>query len=212
MIVRQPDYLKTVDGALIEVPLQTWKDYLTFGTIAAYADYLPAAFVEAQFQFNGTVIDLRAENQPRWKRGVETTEGALGDAVGRLYVERYFKGDAKACIDALIRNLLAAFKAGIDDLEWMSPATKVQAQATLAKYSLKIAYPDRWRQVGRCASCLRLPGLSRMSRHCANRTKPLARRPLRMKSGVHRLHLTMCSSMCGWRRTWHSTTNSSRKP
>jgi putative endopeptidase len=75
VIVRQPDYLKTLDGALIEVPLQTWKDYLTFGTIAAYADYLPAAFVEAQFQFNGTVIDLRAENQPRWKRGVETTEG-----------------------------------------------------------------------------------------------------------------------------------------
>lgn len=80
MVVRQPYYLKTLDGALTEVPLQTWKDYLTFGTIAAYADYLPAAFV-----------------------------------------------------DALLQNFLAAFKAGIDDLEWMSPATKVQAQATLAK-------------------------------------------------------------------------------
>jgi len=80
------------------VPLQTWKDYLTFGTSAAYADYLPAAFV-----------------------------------------------------DVLIRNLLAALKAGIDDLEWMSPATKVQVQATLAKYSLKIAYPYRWRQDDRCA-------------------------------------------------------------
>ena len=145
VIVRQPDYLKAVDAALTSVPLQTWKDYLTFGTIAAYADYLPAPFVDAQFQFNGKVIGGRTENQPRWKRGVSTTEGALGDAVGRLYVERYFKDDAKARIDTLIRNLLAAFKAGIDELEWMSPATRVQAQAKLAKYSLKIAYPDRWR-------------------------------------------------------------------
>ena len=159
MVVRQPDYLKTLDGALTAVPLQTWKDYLTFGTSAAYADYLPAAFV-----------------------------------------------------DALSRNLLAAFKVGIDDLEWMSPATKVQAQAKLAKYSLKIAYPYRWRQDERCARCLRLPGRSRMSRHCANRTKPLARRPLRMKSCVQGLHITMCSNLCEWRRTWHSTTNSSRKP
>ena len=134
VIVRQPDYLRAVDAALTAVPLQTWKDYLTFGTIAAFADYLPASFVDAQFQFNGKVIGGRTENQPRWKRGVSTTEGALGDAVGRLYVERYFKDDAKARIDALIRNLLAAFKAGIDELEWMSPETRVQAQAKLAKY------------------------------------------------------------------------------
>jgi predicted metalloendopeptidase len=145
VVVRQPDYLKAVDTALAGVPLETWKEYLTFGTIAAYADYLPAAFVDAQFQFNGKVIGGRAENQARWKRGVTSTDDALGDAVGRLYVDRYFKGDAKARIDALIRNLLAAFKAGIDELEWMSPETKAQAQAKLAKYSMKIAFPDRWR-------------------------------------------------------------------
>ena len=158
MVVRQPYYLKTLDGALTEVPLQTWKDYLTFGTIAAYADYLPAAFV-----------------------------------------------------DALLQNFLAAFKAGIDDLEWMSPATKVQAQAKLAKYSLKIAYPDRWRQDDRCArpsTSWPEPDVSPLR----DQGKPLARRPLRMKSCAQELHITMCSNLCEWRRTWHSTTNSSRKP
>jgi predicted metalloendopeptidase len=83
--------------------------------------------------------------QPRWKRGVATVEATLGDAVGRIYVERYFKPEAKARMDALIRNLQAAFRAGIDELEWMSPETKKEAQAKLAKYSLKIGYPERWR-------------------------------------------------------------------
>jgi putative endopeptidase len=145
VIVRQPDYLKAVDAALAATPTGTWKEYLTFALISSYADDLSAAFVNAQFDFNGKVIGGRQDMQPRWKRAVAATEDALGEPVGKLYIERYFKGDAKARIDALIRNLLAAFKAGIDDLEWMSPQTKVQAQAKLAKYTLKIAYPDRWR-------------------------------------------------------------------
>jgi endothelin-converting enzyme len=113
--------------------------------ISAYASDLPAAFVDAQFEFNGRVIGGLQEPEPRWKRAVAATEAALGEPVGKLYIARYFKGDAKARMDALVRNLLAAFKAGIDELEWMSPQTKVQAQAKLAKYTLKIAYPDRWR-------------------------------------------------------------------
>jgi predicted metalloendopeptidase len=145
VIVRQPDYLKSIDAAMTATPVQTWKDYLTFGLISNYADQLPAAFVNARFDFNGKVIGGQQENQPRWKRAVASTEEALGEPIGKLYIERYFKGDAKARIDALIRNLLAAFKVGIDELEWMSPETKVQARAKLAKYSLKIAYPDRWR-------------------------------------------------------------------
>ena len=145
VIVRQPDYLKAVDGLMTSTPLQTWTDYLTFGLLSGYAEDLPAAFVNARFEFNGKVIGGRQENQPRWKRAVTATEDALGEPIGKLYIQRYFNEDAKKRIDALIRNLLAAFKVGIDELEWMSPATKVQAQAKLAKYTLKIAYPDRWR-------------------------------------------------------------------
>jgi putative endopeptidase len=145
VIVRQPDYLKAIDAAMAATPIATWKDYLAFGLISGYADDLPAAFVNAQFEFAGRTIGGRQEIQPRWKRAVTESEAALGDAIGRLYVDRYFKSDAKARMDALIRNLLAAFKAGIDDLDWMSPETKVQAQAKLAKYRLKIAYPDKWR-------------------------------------------------------------------
>ena len=144
-IVRQPDYLKALDTALAATPLSTWKEYLTFGWLNAYSQYLSSPFVNAQFQFFGGVIGGREENRPRWKRGVTTVEAAVGEPVGRLYIDQHFKPEAKARVDELVRNLLAAFKVGIDELEWMSPATKAQAQAKLAKYSLKIGYPDKWR-------------------------------------------------------------------
>jgi putative endopeptidase len=145
VIVRQPDYLKAVDALLAEVPLATWKEYLTFGLISEYADGLSAPFADSQFEFNGRVIAGRQVQQPRWKRGVTEVEQALGEPVGRLYIEQHFKPEAKARMDALIQNLLAAFKVGIDELEWMSPATKREAQAKLAKFRVKIAYPDQWR-------------------------------------------------------------------
>ena len=145
VVVRQPDYLKALDAALAGTPITTWKEYLTLGLLDGYAQYLPATFVNAEFNFSGQVIGGREVNQPRWKRGVSTVEGSLGEPLGRLYIDKYFKADAKARMDALIKNLLAAFKVGIDELEWMSPATRVQAQAKLAKYTLKIAYPDTWR-------------------------------------------------------------------
>jgi len=145
VIVRQPDYVKAVDETIAATAISTWREYLAFGLISAYAEDLPAAYVDAHFQFNGRVIAGRQENQPRWKRGVAAEDEILGEPVGKLYIDRYFKGDAKARIDALIKNLLAAFKVGIDELEWMSPETKVQAQAKLAKFTVKIAYPDRWR-------------------------------------------------------------------
>jgi putative endopeptidase len=144
-IVRQPDYLKALDSALSATPLSTWKEYLTFGWLNAYSQYLSSPFVNAQFQFFGGVIGGREENRPRWKRGVTTVEAAVGEPVGRLYIDQHFKPEAKARVDELVRNLLAAFKVGIDELEWMSSATRAQAQAKLAKYSLKIGYPDRWR-------------------------------------------------------------------
>jgi len=145
VIVRQPDYLRYLDGTLTSVPISVWKEYLTFGLLNQFADVLPAAFVTADFDFNGKVLSGQQEIRPRWKRAVATVEGTLGEPVGRIYVDRYFKAEAKVRMDALIRNLQAAFRVGIDELEWMSPETKREAQAKLAKYTLKIAYPDRWR-------------------------------------------------------------------
>jgi predicted metalloendopeptidase len=145
VIVRQPDYLKAVDALIAEVPVATWKEYLTFGLISEYADGLSAPFADSQFEFNGKVIAGRQVQPPRWRRGVTEVEQALGEPVDRVYIERHFKPEAKAKMDALIQNLLAAFKVGINELDWMSPQTKVEAQAKLAKFRVKIAYPDQWR-------------------------------------------------------------------
>jgi len=145
MIVRQPDYLSGVDALLATVPVETWKEYLKFGLISEYADGLSAPFADSQFEFTGKVLSGRQVQPPRWKRGVTEVEQALGEPVGRLYIEKHFKPEAKARMDALIQNLLAAFRVGIDELEWMSPATKREAQAKLAKFKVKIAYPDQWR-------------------------------------------------------------------
>ena len=120
VIVRQPDYLKSIDPLLADVPASTWKEYLTFGLISAYADGLSTPFANAQFEFNGKVIGGRQQQPPRWKRGVTEVEQALGEPVGKLYVERHFKPEAKARMEQLVQNLRAAFKEGIDKLEWMA--------------------------------------------------------------------------------------------
>jgi putative endopeptidase len=145
VIVSQPDYVGAADDIVAATPVSTWKEYLTFGLLSAYAGTLPAAFGEAQFNFSGKVLSGQQQQRPRWKRGVSEVESALGEAVGKLYVEKHFTPQAKERMDALVKNLLAAFKVGIDELEWMSPATKAQAQDKLAKFTVKIGYPERWR-------------------------------------------------------------------
>jgi predicted metalloendopeptidase len=145
VVVRQPDYVEGLDDILASTPVSTWKEYLTAKLISSYADELPAAFVQARFDFYGRTLSGLQEQRPRWKRGVSEVQGALGEAVGKLYVERNFKPEAKARMDELVQNLLAAFDAGIDDLEWMSPETKAQAHEKLSKFTVKIGYPDEWR-------------------------------------------------------------------
>ena len=145
VVVRQPDFVTAADAIVASTPVQTWKEYLTFGLLNTYADELPDVFVQAHFDFAGRVIGGQPELRARWKRGVAEVEAGVGEALGKLYVDQYFTPDAKARIDTLVQNLLAAFKAGIDSLEWMTPETKAQAQAKLAKYTVKIGYPDRWR-------------------------------------------------------------------
>ncbi|GJG88275.1 peptidase M13 [Gemmatimonadetes bacterium T265] len=145
VVVRQPDYLRTLDPIVANTPVSTWREYLTFKILDSYAGELPAAFQQAAFEFRGRTLSGQQEMGPRWKRAVAEVEGAMGDAVGQIYVKRYFTQSARARMDSLVQNLRAAYRVGIDSLQWMSPATKAEAQQKLARFTVKIAYPDRWR-------------------------------------------------------------------
>lgn len=145
VVVAQPDFMAAIDSIIVNTPTGTWKDYLRFGLINAYIDYLPKRFVDADFDFSGRVLAGQLEQRPRWKRAVTAVESALGEPVGRLYIAKYFTPAAKARMDTLVKNLLAAFKVGIDELALMSPATRAEAQAKLAKFEVRIGYPEEWR-------------------------------------------------------------------
>jgi len=145
VVVRQPDYVREMNAVIASTPVSTWREYLTFKLLDEYAEELPAAFGEARFDFRGRTLSGQQEMSPRWKRGVAQVERILGEAAGKLYVERYFKPEAKARMDELVRNLIEAYRVGIDSLEWMSPETRRQAKDKLAHFTVKIGYPDRWR-------------------------------------------------------------------
>jgi predicted metalloendopeptidase len=151
VVVRQPDYIGAASGIIAATPVSTWREYLTFKLLDAYADELPSAFQQARFDFRGRTLSGQQVQSERWKRGVDEVEGIMGEAVGKLYVERNFKPAAKARMDAMVRNLRQAYAVGIDSLEWMSPATKAQAKAKLAKFTVKIAYPNKWRDYSKLA-------------------------------------------------------------
>lgn len=144
VIVRQPDYLQAMDAVIAATPISTWREYLTARLLDTYANELPRAFAEARFELRGRVLSGQRERPARWKRGVLEVENNVGEALGRLYVEQSFPPESKARMDALVRNLLAAFRAAIDDLDWMSPPTRQQARAKLAKVAVKIGYPEQW--------------------------------------------------------------------
>lgn len=145
VVVRQPDYVRAMDSIVASTPASTWREYLTFKLLDAYAAELPTAFQQARFDFRGRTLSGQQQESVRWKRGVDDVEHILGEPTGKLYVAQYFKPEAKARMDAMVRSLRAAYQVGIDSLEWMSPATKAQAKDKLAKFTVKIAYPDKWR-------------------------------------------------------------------
>ena len=141
----QPSYVTAFAKLVKEQPLATWKAYLRWKVLRDSAPNLSKDFVDTHFAFYGTTLRGIPENQPRWKLGIGTVQAGMGEALGKLYVARYFPASSKARADELVKNFLAAFKDGIDHLEWMSPDTKREAQAKLAKFMPKIGYPDKWR-------------------------------------------------------------------
>ncbi len=135
----------TGESALVEsVSLDTWKDWLAFHTIQNYAFALPKALAQEEFNFFGKVLSGTLEQRPRWQRGVFLVDSMLGDAVGKMYAKRYFSPQAKAEAEAMVANIVAAFRKRIDALTWMAPATKAEAKAKLDALYVGIGYPEHW--------------------------------------------------------------------
>ncbi|MBB6094843.1 putative metalloendopeptidase [Povalibacter uvarum] len=143
--ISQPGYFDALNRLLAEVPVADWRVYLRFKVLNAYAPNLPERFANLHFEFNDRTVSGIEQIKPRWKRGVDTVEGGIGEIAGRLYVERHFSPEAKQRIQVLVDNLVAAYSQGIDDLEWMTPQTKVRAHAKLNQFTTKIGYPSKWR-------------------------------------------------------------------
>ena len=143
-IVWQPSAF-TAEAALVEsVPIETWKDWLAYHQIEDYAAVLPKAFADERFSFFGKELFGTPQQRPRWRRGVALVDQLLGDAVGRIYADRYFSPEAKAQAQALVTNLIAAFRKRIDALSWMAPSTKAEAQAKLTTLYVGVGYPESW--------------------------------------------------------------------
>jgi putative endopeptidase len=145
VIVQQPSYFTGLGAVMASTPLPVWKAYFKWRVLSRAAPYLSKSFVEERFSFTGGVLRGVPENQPRWRRGIELLDGSMGEALGKLYVEKYFPPEHKARMQLLVANLLEAYRQDIETLDWMSAETKVGAQAKLAKIVTKIGYPDHWR-------------------------------------------------------------------
>jgi predicted metalloendopeptidase len=145
LVISQPSYFTALAGLINSVPLPVWKQYLTWQTLSDEAPNLSDKFVATRFDFVGKVLSGREQNSERWRRGVNAVNNAMGEAVGKLYVDKYFAGDAKAQALDLVHNLLGAYRDSIQKVDWMSAPTKAAAAEKLSKLTVKIGYPDKWK-------------------------------------------------------------------
>ncbi len=145
IIIYQPTYIEGLNDIFNKFSVDAWKTYFTWKLLDQAAALLPNNFVQADFEFYSKTLRGQSEIRPRWKRAVGAVNGSLGEAVGKVYVERHFPPAAKKKMDKLVKNLRVAMKEGINGLEWMGDDTKEQARAKLVKFSTKIGYPDVWK-------------------------------------------------------------------
>jgi predicted metalloendopeptidase len=148
LIIHQPSYMRGFQRILQQTPLPVWKAYFRWRLLSELAPYLSHRFVDEHFAFYGTAMRGIDQNEPRWKRGIGLVEESIGEGLGRLYVRRYFPPEAKARVEQLVNNLLTAYRADIQTLDWMGPQTRQKALEKLAKLSNKIGYPIKWRDYG----------------------------------------------------------------
>lgn len=144
IVLREDSAVQGSAEIFAQTDIETLQNYLIFHYISSMAPYLPEAVDAANFAFYGKALRGTQAQRPRWKRGVGVVSGTLGEAIGEVYVTRHFPETSKAQMGALVENLRATFKDGIDNLDWMSAETKVYAQDKLAKFNPKIGYPDVW--------------------------------------------------------------------
>lgn len=145
VVVSQPSFVEGLGPLLTEERIEDWRAWLTFKVIHAAAAFLSEDFVAENFAFFGTHMTGVPVNRERWKRGVSLTQAALGEAIGKVYVERHFPPTAKEAMDELVANLIEAYRQSITSLPWMSPETRERALEKLDKFTPKIGYPDVWR-------------------------------------------------------------------
>ncbi len=145
VIVGQPEFLTRLNEMVTSVPLADWKTYLRWHVVHSMAPYLSSKFENEDFRFESGVLRGVKQQQPRWKRAVTAIDQMMGEALGRLYVEKYFKPAAKERMDELVRNLIAAYRERLQSRDWMGPETKKHALEKLAAITPKIGYPDKWR-------------------------------------------------------------------
>jgi putative endopeptidase len=145
VIIGEPSYFKELSRAFGDVPLAVWRDYLRVRVVDDLAPYLNSAVVESAFDFNGRTITGTPQIRPRWKRALGEAEASIGDMLGKAYVARHYPPAAKARMDQLVVNLRAAFASSIDELEWMGPETRRAAHAKLDSFTVKIGYPEKWK-------------------------------------------------------------------
>lgn len=143
-IVSQPSAFTGMAKVVAATPLQTLKDWAVLHTARDAAGVLPKAFTEERFDFSSRTLQGTPEMEPRWKRGVNAVNGSIGEAVGELYVARYFPPATKAKMDELVRNIIASMDTRLANLPWMVPETRTKARAKLASFRSKIGYPDKW--------------------------------------------------------------------
>jgi putative endopeptidase len=145
VMVGQPKFYEGLSKTLLETPLADLKSYLRWQLLRSAAPYLAEPFGEENFRFYGTVLSGTPSQEPRWQRGIRVVDGSLGEALGKLYVDRHYPPEAKAKMDEMIRNIQAVFRSRIEKLEWMSDETRAKALAKFDRFEPMIGYPAKWK-------------------------------------------------------------------
>lgn len=144
-VTMMPSFFEGIETVYNQENLEVIKLWLALQLIRSYAPYLSQDFVDERFEFYGKTLTGQPENRPRWKRAVSLVEGSLGEAIGQIYVEKYFQPSAKKRMDDLVKYLIEAYRQSISNLEWMTEETKKKALEKLSKFTPKIGYPIKWK-------------------------------------------------------------------
>ena len=145
VIVGQPEFYKTLDNVIASTDIQTLKDYMSFHLVVTFAGYLSKPYSDANFDFYSRKLRGAQEQHPRWRRALDAEEGAIGEALGQLFVKEYFDATAKARYEQVVENVRNAYKARIEKLDWMTDSTKQKAIHKLMAINKKVGYPDKWK-------------------------------------------------------------------